>query len=85
MRTSVRDCGRWRHCHRQDQPRSIATGLVGVSSPYGIPNNPMRGDLIPGGSSSGSAVAFRPGFGWHWHRHRSSGRVPSMLNNKSSG
>src|ERR1700688_3537124 len=35
----------------------FATGLVGVRSPYGIPNNPMRGDLIPGGSSSGSAVA----------------------------
>src|SRR5260370_23184057 len=35
----------------------FATGLVGVRSPYGIPINPMRGDLIPGGSSSGSAVA----------------------------
>jgi len=35
----------------------FATGLVGVRSPYGIPNNPLRGDLIPGGSSSGSAVA----------------------------
>src|SRR5258707_4955851 len=35
----------------------FATGLVGVRSPYGIPNNPMRGDLIPGGSSSGSAGA----------------------------
>src|SRR6202035_1768008 len=23
----------------------FATGLVGVRSPYGIPNNPMRGDL----------------------------------------
>src|SRR5258707_7666013 len=33
----------------------FATGLVGVRSPYGIPKNPMRGDLIPGGSSSGSA------------------------------
>ena len=29
----------------------FATGLVGVRSPYGIPKNPMRGDLIPGGSS----------------------------------
>src|SRR3954453_3357986 len=35
----------------------FATGLVGVRSPYGIPNNPMRGDLIPGGRSAGSAVA----------------------------
>src|SRR3954453_2769968 len=39
----------------------FATGLVGVRSPYGIPNNPMRGDLIPGGSSSGSAVAVSAG------------------------
>jgi allophanate hydrolase len=29
----------------------FATGLVGVRSPYGIPNNPMRADLVPGGSS----------------------------------
>ncbi|HEV2955815.1 MAG TPA: amidase family protein, partial [Xanthobacteraceae bacterium] len=35
----------------------FATGLVGVRSPYGIPRNPLRPDLIPGGSSSGSAVA----------------------------
>ena len=32
----------------------FATGLVGVRSPYGIPVNPIRSDLIPGGSSSGS-------------------------------
>src|SRR3981189_1827452 len=41
----------------------FATGLVGVRSPYGIPNNPMRGDLNPGGSSSGSAGAVSPGLG----------------------
>src|SRR6516164_5239008 len=35
----------------------FATGLVGVRSPYGIPKNPLRADLLPGGSSSGSAVA----------------------------
>src|SRR5271168_3821048 len=35
----------------------FATGLVGVRSPYGIPRNALRPDLIPGGSSSGSAVA----------------------------
>src|SRR5207248_5590459 len=29
----------------------FATGLVGVRSPYGIPVNPIRADLIPGGSS----------------------------------
>ncbi len=39
----------------------FATGLVGVRSPYGIPNNPLRSDLIPGGSSSGSAVAVAAG------------------------
>src|SRR5262249_30707047 len=39
----------------------FATGLVGVRSPYGIPKNPIRGDLIPGGSSSGSAVAVSAG------------------------
>lgn len=35
----------------------FATGLVGVRSPYGVPRNVLRADLIPGGSSSGSAVA----------------------------
>src|SRR6202046_3015631 len=35
----------------------FATGLVGVRSPYGIPRNALRADLIPGGSSSGSATA----------------------------
>ncbi|MEO6013111.1 MAG: allophanate hydrolase [Devosia sp.] len=35
----------------------FATGLVGVRSPYGVPRNALREDLIPGGSSSGSAVA----------------------------
>ncbi|MGA3007971.1 MAG: allophanate hydrolase [Opitutaceae bacterium] len=35
----------------------FATGLVGVRSPYGVPRNPYHPDYIPGGSSSGSAVA----------------------------
>lgn len=35
----------------------FATGLVGVRSPYGFPKNPFNEDYIPGGSSSGSAVA----------------------------
>jgi allophanate hydrolase len=61
----------------------FATGLVGVRSPYGIPNNPMRGDLIPGGSSSGSGVAVSAGLvplalGTDT---AGSGRVPAMLNN----
>jgi allophanate hydrolase len=61
----------------------FATGLVGVRSPYGIPINPMRGDLIPGGSSAGSAVAVSAGLvplalGTDT---AGSGRVPAMLNN----
>lgn len=39
----------------------FATGLVGVRSPYGVPRNVVRSDLIPGGSSSGSAVAVAAG------------------------
>lgn len=35
----------------------LATGLVGTRSPYGIPRNPIDPGCIPGGSSSGSAVA----------------------------
>lgn len=40
----------------------FATGLVGVRSPFGIAPNALRSDLIPGGSSSGSAVAVARGF-----------------------
>ena len=36
----------------------FATGLVGVRSPYGVPVNPDMPDLVPGGSSSGSAIAL---------------------------
>jgi allophanate hydrolase len=39
----------------------FATGLVGVRSPYGTPRNPFDAKLIPGGSSSGSAVAVATG------------------------
>ncbi|MBR0697294.1 allophanate hydrolase [Bradyrhizobium lablabi] len=61
----------------------FATGLVGVRSPYGIPKNPVRDDLVPGGSSSGSAVAVSAGLvplalGTDT---AGSGRVPAMLNN----
>ena len=61
----------------------FATGLVGVRSPYGIPVNPVRRDLVPGGSSSGSAVAVAAGLvplalGTDT---AGSGRVPAMLNN----
>ena len=61
----------------------FATGLVGVRSPYGIPKNPIRADIIPGGSSSGSAIAVSAGLvplalGTDT---AGSGRVPAMLNN----
>ena len=61
----------------------FATGLVGVRSPYGIPRNAMRDDLVPGGSSSGSAVAVAAGIvplalGTDT---AGSGRVPAGLNN----
>ena len=39
----------------------FATGLVGVRTPYGIPRNLFDGKLIPGGSSSGSAIAVGAG------------------------
>jgi allophanate hydrolase len=39
----------------------FATGLVGVRSPYGVPRNALNPKLIPGGSSSGSAVAVGAG------------------------
>jgi len=61
----------------------FATGLVGTRSPYGIPGNPIRSDLIPGGSSSGSAVAVAAGLvplslGTDT---AGSGRVPALFNN----
>ena len=61
----------------------FATGLVGVRSPYGIPRNPLRPELLPGGSSSGSAVAVAAGLvplalGTDT---AGSGRVPALLNN----
>lgn len=61
----------------------FATGLVRVRSPYGIPRNPIREDLILGGSSAGSATAVGAGLvplslGTDT---AGSGRVPAMLNN----
>jgi len=61
----------------------FAAGLVGVRTPYGIPRNALRRDLIPGGSSSGSATAVAAGLvpialGTDT---AGSGRVPAMLNN----
>lgn len=60
----------------------FATGLVGVRSPYGVPRNSLRDDLVPGGSSSGSAVAVGAGvvaFSLGTDT-AGSGRVPAALN-----
>jgi allophanate hydrolase len=61
----------------------FATGLVGTRTPYQVPRNPLRADLIPGGSSAGSAVAVAAGIvplalGTDT---AGSGRVPALLNN----
>ncbi|MFH6783895.1 MULTISPECIES: allophanate hydrolase [Methylobacterium] len=60
----------------------FATGLVGVRSPYGVPRNTLDPALVPGGSSSGSAVAVAAGLvplalGTDT---AGSGRVPAGLN-----
>jgi len=39
----------------------FATGLVGTRSPYGVPRNAFDPRRVPGGSSSGSAVAVAAG------------------------
>ena len=61
----------------------FAAGLVGVRSPYGVPRNTFDAALVPGGSSSGSAVAVAAGLvpvalGTDT---AGSGRVPAGLNN----
>jgi allophanate hydrolase len=61
----------------------FATGLVGVRSPYGVPGNAFNADYIPGGSSSGSAVAVATGqvdFSLGTDT-AGSGRVPAAFNN----
>lgn len=60
----------------------FATGLVGTRSSFGTPANAMHADLIPGGSSSGSAVAVARGdvaFALGTDT-AGSGRVPAALN-----
>lgn len=61
----------------------FATGLVGVRTPFAVPRNAIDATLVPGGSSSGSAVAvarsivpFALGTDT-----AGSGRVPAALNN----
>ncbi len=61
----------------------FATGLVGVRSPYGTPRNAHSPLHVPGGSSSGSAVAVAAGIvpvalGTDT---AGSGRVPAMFGN----
>ncbi len=61
----------------------FATGLVGCRSPYGVPRNPFDEGFIPGGSSSGSAVAVASGlvsFALGTDT-AGSGRVPAAFNN----
>jgi len=61
----------------------FATGLVGTRSPYGVPRNPFDARYIPGGSSSGSAVAVASGlvsFALGTDT-AGSGRVPAAFNN----
>ncbi|PTM51793.1 allophanate hydrolase [Phreatobacter oligotrophus] len=60
----------------------FATGLVGVRSPYPVPRNAFDPARVPGGSSSGSAVAVAQGIvalslGTDT---AGSGRVPAGLN-----
>jgi allophanate hydrolase len=61
----------------------FATGLVGVRTPYPAPRNAIDPDLVPGGSSSGSAVAVARGIAVFslGTDTAGSGRVPAALNN----
>ncbi|QFR33878.1 allophanate hydrolase [Ancylobacter sp. TS-1] len=60
----------------------FATGLVGVRTPYPVPRNAVDPALVPGGSSSGSAVAVAQGlvaFSLGTDT-AGSGRVPAAFN-----
>jgi allophanate hydrolase len=61
----------------------FAAGLVGTRSPYGVPRNPFDARYIPGGSSSGSAVAVAAGLASFalGTDTAGSGRVPAAFNN----
>ncbi len=61
----------------------FATGLVGVRTPYPVPRNACDPALVPGGSSSGSAVAVARGLVTFalGTDTAGSGRVPAALNN----
>jgi allophanate hydrolase len=60
----------------------FATGLTGTNSPYGAPESVFGGNLVAGGSSSGSAVAVAAGlvsFALGTDT-AGSGRVPAAMN-----
>ena len=61
----------------------FATGLVGTRSPYGTPRNPFDPARVPGGSSSGSAVAVAAGIARFalGTDTAGSGRVPAAFGN----
>ncbi len=61
----------------------FATGLVGVRSPYGVPRNVFSAAHVPGGSSSGSAVAVAAGIvdAALGTDTAGSGRVPAAFGN----
>ncbi|MEM1297605.1 MAG: amidase family protein, partial [Verrucomicrobiota bacterium] len=60
----------------------FATGLVGLRSPYGYPKNAIDPEYIPGGSSSGSAIAVARGFSSFslGTDTAGSGRIPAAFN-----
>ncbi len=61
----------------------FATGLVGTRTPFPVPRNALDPEIVPGGSSSGSAVAVAQGlvsFALGTDT-AGSGRVPAALNN----
>ncbi len=61
----------------------FATGLVGVRTPYSVPRNPFDETRVPGGSSSGSAVAVAQGLASFslGTDTAGSGRIPAAFNN----
>lgn len=61
----------------------FATGLVGLRTPFPVPLNALNPALVPGGSSSGSAVAVAKGLvsSALGTDTAGSGRVPAGLNN----
>lgn len=60
----------------------FATGLVGLRTPYPVPRNALDPEIVPGGSSSGSAVAVARGLASFalGSDTAGSGRAPAALN-----